>query len=270
MSRTAAGSTEQTALDELVAQVLSTFDLAPSKPDARWRAHIQDLRRILSADYRGAVREFHRSGDLPVRRLIAEGRHHFPSLNEFPIQFDAASRDRMIGLGINLRLQPYARRPPLRGFYHREPRHKPIIWVNLVHPPGAVAASLAHELGHWYRERLLGGASEATTIGFFNSDFAAHLGSAEELFADVFPVLAAYPTSSAREVFPTGGWRRAVAKVAQLDVATLERIRRHLNSNYGFDMRECKDLEPPRRIYYLTSMLHFARLRWALLEELDV
>jgi hypothetical protein len=39
---------------------------------------------------------------------------------------------------------------------------------------------------------------------------------------------------------------------------------------YGFDVHKRSRLKTPRRIYYVTSMLHFARLRWAVVQELGV
>jgi hypothetical protein len=186
-----------------------------------------------------------------------------------PIAFDAglhiAAKPR-----IRLRLQDYARQLPLRGFYHRDPSTDAVIWVNTAHHPGAVAASLAHEFGHWYRERLLGSAADGTSIPFLNANFASHLTRPDELFADLFVLFAAYPTAVAARMFPTGGWRQAVKRVVQIDSATLGRVRRHLSSHYGFDAHRRSRLKTPRRIYYVTSMLHFARLRWAVLQELDV
>jgi hypothetical protein len=250
-----------------VAQILATFDFEEGGRDAHWRAQLRDLRRILAADYRGVVRKFDDAGLLPVSRLVRAARRHFPEFNERLTKFDAAARAQIDSLGINLRMEEYPQWRPLRAFYHCDKSRGCLIWLNLAHPAGAVAASLGHELGHWYRERLLGSPTERATIGFFNSDFAAHLTHADELFADLFPVLAAYPTAIAQRVFPTGGWRKAITKVAQLDRATLARLRAHLRSNYGLDAVERLTLDPPRRLYYLTSMLHFARLRWALLEE---
>jgi len=255
-------------LDRLVAEVLRT--LAGCEPDTRWQAQLRDLRRILAADYNRTIRTFHRSGNFPVRELLREAQHDFPGLNEQPAHFDAAARERLAKLGIRVRMQEYAQRT-LRGFYHRDPECGPLIWVNLAHPPGGVAASLGHEVGHWYREQLLGFAGEHTTVGFFNSDFAGHLARPDELFADVFTVLAAYPKEIAAKIFPRGGWRALVRRAAQFDLTPLTRVRDHLAAVYHFDMmNETPTLPVPHRIYYTASMVHFARLRWALLQEFDL
>ena len=264
------GPTDRTELDDLVAQVLAAFDLEECERDARWRGQLRDLRRILAADYREVVERFYRSGLLPVRSFISDVARDFPGFNVQPIKFEASVHDTVARLGIRLRLQGYGQRLALRGFYHREPGAGSVIWVNLAQHPGAVTASLAHEMGHWYRERLLGRSADRASIAFFNANFAGHLRRPDELFADLFVVLGAYPTALAEQIFPTGGWRRAVKRVTQLDRRTLVRLRQHLSVNYGFDAHRRDAQQVPRRVYYVTSMLHFARLRSALLQELGV
>jgi hypothetical protein len=264
------GTADSADFDALVARVLAAFDLAQCERDARWRAQLRDLRRILAAGYREAVGDLYRRGALPVRSFIRDVGRDFPSFNVEPIKFDAGVQGIVTGLGIKLRLQGYTRRMALRGFYHREPGFGSVIWVNAAHHPGAVTASLAHEMGHWYRERLLGRSAERTSIAFLNANFASHLTRPDELFADLFVVFGAYPTAVAEQLFPRGGWRGAVRRVTQLDRPTLTRLRQYLSVNYGFDAHQRDAHDVPRRIYYVTSMLHFARLRWALLQEIGV
>lgn len=257
-------------LDRLVARILSSFELDEHFEDARWRKQLRDLRRILRADYRATVADLHRAGLLPVRSMIRDARREFPELNERPVVFDDRVRQLIADLGIALLLQAHPRRMPLRAFYHRGDAQGMLIWLNAAHPAAAVAASLGHELGHWYRERLLGAPKETETLAFFNSNFADHLTQPDELFADIFPVLAAYPYELARRIFPAGGWRRGLSEVARLEGATIGRIKAHLRSSYGFDLRQHHEHKPPGRLYYGISMIHFARLRWAVLEVCGV
>jgi len=265
-----AATSDDAEISRLLVRVLNAFDLGEYARDGRWMAHVRDLRRIVAADYCSTVKSHRTAGMFPVRSFVSDAQREFPEFNVQPIRFDVGLRRRISALGINLQMQPYLRRRPLRGFYHRDPDHGPLIWVNLAHPPGAVAASLGHELGHWYRERLLGCASDSTSVPFFNGNFVGHLKRPDELFADVFPVLAAYPTSIAAEIFPAGGWRSVARRALRLDGATLRRLRTHLAANYGFDALPRTEGAVSRRIYYVTSMVHFARLRWALLAEFDL
>lgn len=254
----------------MVARVLSAFDLAGCERDIRWRAQVKDLRRVLAADYRGAVRESYHSGLLPVRSFLDDAARHFPDLNVRPIRLDAGVHATAFRLGITLRLQDYARRLALRGFYHRDPKVGPIIWVNLAHHPGAVAGSLAHELGHFYRERLLGSPADGTSIPFFNADFSGHLTCPAELFADLFVVFAGYPTAIAARLFARGKSRETVRETAGLDGRTLKRLRQYMSRTYGFGADQRGPWRTPRRIAYLSSLLHFARLRRALLQEIGI
>lgn len=254
-------------LDRQVEELLATFDLPSAQSGARWRAQLRDLRRILGIDYCAAVRAMHARGRLTAAALLHAAQRDFPELNRTPLVFDAAMRAHICQLGIRLRMRSSPRHGPLRAFYSRFDELGPIIWLNLAHPPGAVAASLGHELGHWYHDRLFEASAAKGAKVFFNSNFAQHFEDPAELFADLFPVLAAYPRDLALRIFPTRGWR---ATLAQMDRRILGRVRAYLRGNYGFDTPDARNREPPRRLYYITSMVHFARLRWALLRELDV
>lgn len=257
-----------TSVDRLVKDILSAFSLDHERADTRWRAIMRDLRRIVRADYVATVHQLHLQGRLPVRLFVREVQRAFPEFATRSIQFDEAFRGQIDEFGITLKMEPHANRA-LRGFYHRD-RRGALIWLNLAHPPGAVAASVAHELGHWYRERLLGSHEGDTTTAFFNTDFNGHLRREGELFADLFPVLAAYPTGIAQRLFSRRNRRGGGRRLLPLNAETLARVRQYLKPTYGFDISQRRDLSPPHRLYYVTSMIHFARLRAAVLEEFDL
>lgn len=256
-------------IDRLVELILASLGLDGRGPAGRWRARLKDLRRILAADYCGTVDSLRRSGALPVRSLVRAAKRDFADLNERPLRFDDIVRQRIAALGIALRLNAQPHRLALRAFYHRAGGTGALIWLNAAHPAPAVAASLGHELGHWYREQLLGAARETSTLAFFNSDFAEHLSRADELFADLFPVIAAYPHALARRIFPRGGWQQVLSGILRPD-GVIDAVRAHLRSSYDYDLGEHRKFGPPRRLSYVTSMLHFARLRWAILDVCDV
>jgi len=257
-------------LDQIVASILEEFSLSRHAEQPGWQQQAAELSRIIAADYRAAMDRLLTSREPPLRELIRRARTDFPDFNRQPIQFGRPVRQAIAARGIRLRMTARATSPGLRGFYHRSAGASPVIWVNLAHPPGAIAASLGHELGHWYRELLLAEPLTTRTHAFFNARFTDHLRSTEELFADVFPVLAAYPRSLALRLFPRRrGVRAGVEHVFQFDRTSLNRIRAHLTCHYGFDPSQ--SIEPmPRRVYYVASMLHFARLRRALLDIADL
>ena len=96
---------ERAEIDQQVARILSAFDLDGVQTSAGWQAQLRDLRRILARDYRSTVRS-----------LLGDARRQFPEFNVEPLQFDASLRARLSALGITLRMEEYARRPPLRAF----------------------------------------------------------------------------------------------------------------------------------------------------------
>jgi hypothetical protein len=82
----------------------------------------------------------------------------------------------------------------------------------------------------------------------------------------VVVALAGYPKAAARAIFSTR--RRTLAKKGGLDSTLIERIREHLGSSYDFDFSAA--LSPHQNLQYLAGMLHYAKLRAALLEQYDV
>jgi len=258
---------KRSEIDARVAEILEAFALDQQANSASWQRQLGELRRIVAADYDEAVDRLLRSGEPNPAELLKRARHEFPDFNRQPLTFSPEVRQTIADRGIQLHLGSRHTSPGLRGFYHREAGRGPLIWVNLAHPPGAVAASLGHELGHWYREQLIVAQNPSDTRVFFNGRFTDHLEAPDELFADLFPVLAAYPRPLALKLFPRQrGIRATLEHVLELDRATIARIRAHLTDHYGFDPAQTEQ-PPPRRLYYLGSMLHFARLRRALLDR---
>ncbi len=253
-------------LEESVAGVLEEFSLSEHARKRGWQRQVKELRQILAADYVVAVERLLASSEPPLQALVQRARSEFPDFNRRPLHFDQRILDAVAAGGVLLRMEARGTSPGLRGFYYRAAGTRPLIWLNLAHPAGAVAASLGHELGHWYREQLLSTPPPPHKRAFFNANFTDHLTSTEELFADVFPVLAAYPHPLARVLFPKQrGWRASAQHMLHLDRATITRIRTHLTTHYGFDTAQSSQ-PVPRRMYYVASMLHYARLRRALLE----
>ena len=96
---------------------------------------------------------------------------------------------------LELRSEPYRTGAglSLRGFYCRADvgeKSKFVIFVNTAHHPGAVGATLGHELGHYIYGSLVG--EKAAHTAFMEGAFANHLIEEDELFADSLVALAAY------------------------------------------------------------------------------
>src|SRR5581483_7653608 len=104
---------------------------------------------------------------------------------------------------IELRAEPYTEGAglALRGFFCRTTigRHaKFVIFVNTAHHPGAAAATLGHELGHYIYGSIRG--ERSPMVAFMDGSFAKHLNEEDELFADSLVALAAYSSETFRQI----------------------------------------------------------------------
>ncbi len=258
-----------TQTDSVVEEILERFDLDSGRYAGKKRM-IRDLAAILAADYEGAVDRFLRDGQLPLRDLAKRATELLSGFGEVPLHFDevmacfteppgrARARVRMDAHG--------GAGHPLRGFYYGVPHDEgpPVIWLNLCHVSTAVAASFAHELGHWFWDDLHR-TRPGQPLPFYNAAFAEHLGDPHELFADCFTTISAYPTKLARRLFSRRGWPRDLRGLRKREGATVEAVHGYLQKEYGADLGSASGLPTPRRFYYITSMIYFARVRAAVL-----
>jgi len=159
----------------------------------------------------------------------------------------------------------------LRGFYVNRKEgmlQRPLIYVNTAHHPLAVSSTFCHEVGHHMSSELLGQSEEEPVHFFFDADYASHLEEPGELAADVMVSIAAYPEPFARKVFETPWKWGLVAQAKDMTEAALAEVRGHLKRMYGFDLME--RIPAHQRLHYLSGMIHFAKLRWALLAEYEI
>jgi hypothetical protein len=168
----------------------------------------------------------------------------------------------------------------LRGFYvDSENLKRPLICVNSAHHPVAVNSAFWHEVGHHLtaglsprqREmgqeltaRLLRGKGEEFPGLSFGSDYHEHLNDPMELAADMLGSLVCYSRSAAKQLF-----RPLLQKGTAENIhAVLSAARTHLGSVWGFTFD--KQIGAAENLHYLAGMIHFAKLRLALLAEYDI
>ncbi len=254
-------------VDDLINDILRAFAFRP-RPSASWKARLRDLRWILGSDYAAAVDRFARAGDLPLVRLEEEARKVFPEFNRQPLQFDDTV-ERVACHQVQVRMSRYGKAGhPLRGFYHHDSGDR-LIWLNVGHVPTAVAATLGHEVGHALWDDVLRPRASGTKP-FYNAEFAAHLRDPRELFADVFATVAAYPADAARELFTRRGWPRNFSGLKEKGADGVAAVQQHLSRHYGADLSAASGLPVARRFYYMSSMIHFAKVRAAALHVVGI
>lgn len=257
--------------ERLVSRILSQVGITGSKELAAWRKPEKDLRRLLRRDYASELRG--NLGHREVRRLITAARKVWPRLNTEPI---ASRSTRELGeLAWNLQLHfkaepcPGAEGMALRGFYVGKAEamlKRPLIYVNTAYHPLAISTTFCHELGHHLTAQVYKAASTSVAF-YFDADYSCHLDEPLELSADALVSLAGYPRPLARKIFSPGSTLGLLARAEGLTEEIACSVRDHLKQYYGFDFMS---MSKAQRFRYLSGMIHYAKLRWAILAEYNL
>jgi hypothetical protein len=229
----------------------------------------QDFKRLAALDYCRHARECFEAPAL--RELILLTRNEvWPHLNREqmrprPTKFLAGLSS---NLGVDLRAypQPGPLGLGLRGFYvnagHR-PLKRPLIYVNTAHVQAAIVSTFCHEIGHHLGAEIFGTRRPASF--FFYTGYEDHLRDPVELAADILVSLAAYPQNVARRIFGDPQKERLPATDQELTETILQRVIAHMRDHFGLNL--CRISSTEQRLQYLAGLIHYAKLRWALLAE---
>ena len=164
----------------------------------------------------------------------------------------------------------------LLGFYVGKVdkfRMRPLIFVNTAHHPAIVGMALDHEMGHHLTSQIFA-AGEHTHL-LSQTGFEEHLAEPAELAADTLVSLGIFPAPVARALFSRAN--RAAARnrsiepsdpafarlleYTQSDPPTLQNIA----NRYGFRFEHIRGVN--RRFQALAALVHYTKLRRALLDE---
>lgn len=265
-------SERSSAVDALVAGILRRAHKAGRKELEAWRKPQRELRELARLDY---VRIMRRTLDYhTVRAIIREARKIWPELNREQARVGTLNQLAAVSSDLRIHLQAAPYRGPegmaLRGFYvdkNRKVLKHPLIYLNTAHHPGAVSTTFMHEMGHHLTAKVTGRAADGVHY-FFHAGHRNHLNQPAELAADALVSLAAYPEALARKIFATPWDWGLVARADNLSEQAFAQIRKHAHELTGFDFGA--SLPPGQSFNYLTGMIHYAKLRWALLVEYDL
>jgi hypothetical protein len=270
-------------VDSLVSRLLGEIKVPFNSLGTRVLNQLSDLKRILSTDYNDVpalpekplLKELAQVVEKDIKQHIST----YGSLQDLGRRLGTgAGRDPQL-LGhldnlfgprkLELRAEPYLEGAglSLRGFYCRADlgeKSKCVIFVNTAHHPGAVGATLGHELGHFIYGSLVG--EKAAHTAFMEGAFAKHLVEQDELFADSLVALAAYSPDLIKRI----------GNITHLKPGSSDELFNRIK--YAYDMigpRYDLDLSKSKmkaawRVRYLTSMAHFFKLRCALYKSAGV
>jgi hypothetical protein len=260
-------------IEKLVARILTEAHDQEAHQVEAWKKPTDDIKRLVRHDYVRSLRK-----NLPYRELktlVTAFEKVLPGFNREVVGM--MQTDQLAAFATNLDLH-FKASPnvgedglALRGFYVTRKESilkRPLIYVNTAHHPLAVSSTFCHELGHHLSSELLGRDEDTPVHFFFDADYAAHLEEPGELAADVMVSIAGYPEPVARKIFATPWQWGLVAKAKDLTEAALAEVRGHLRKAYGFDVMDL--IAANQRLHYLSGMIHYAKLRWALLAEYDI
>jgi hypothetical protein len=255
-------------VDHLVSRLLTEIKVPFDSIGSRVLNQLADLKKILSADYMDVPALPSKSLLKELSRIVeTDIKQHIPSYGTLA---DLRS-DQLLGhLGklfgpreLELRAEPYKTGAglSLRGFYCRADvgeKSKFVIFVNTAHHPGAVGATLGHELGHFIYGSLVG--EKAAHTAFMEGAFANHLVEEDELFSDSLVALAAYSPEMIKKL---GGITHLRPGSSDNLFNSLKYAYQKIGTTYDLDLAKGK-MAAAWRVRYLTSMAHFFKLRGAL------
>jgi hypothetical protein len=226
------------------------------------------VRKLIEHDYARSLRRHLRYRH--VRTLLADFIEIFPEFNRRPVEMLSAARFAEIARAQRFHIKATPLEGDdgfaLRGFYVASTpgllKH-PLIYVNTALHPLAAMTTFLHELGHHRSCSLL--SIKHRGLHLFDADYTEHLRDPAELAADVVVSLAGYPEPAARKMLAIALDRGSGTRARELPATAVEEIHGHLGQAYGLDLA----VRMPRehRLHYLAGMIHFAKLRLALMAE---
>jgi len=249
------------SVEPLLHEVLSSSALRKGRGDeiASLAAQFED---IVARNYRGQLRNHFSARE--IRGLVAAMEMNVPALNRTAFGDTDMVRLRAVAepLAVDVKATPFGNdRGELRGFYvpSHQPRNRPVMWLNTNHHRIVVASTFWHELGHHVLDRL-GEKAESLTV-MYRDEYDAHMSDASELSADIMLVLAIYPKAAAGKLFAP--FLKADRSPDSYELA--RGALRYLHSVAGFEF--AKEFPETGNLQNLAGMIHYAKLRWALLAE---
>lgn len=257
-----------TATDKVVQSVLAKAGVLGAKQLEAWKHPQDDIRRLSERDYCASLRR--QLSFEQVKDLVHRATDIWPHFNRAVLgppsrRFFSRAAD---ALQLNLKAARYTSLA-LYGFYvdrSKAALTKPLIFINSAHHALAIGTTFCHEVGHHFCSEFPG-LETAGVHFYFDAAYNQHLQDRGELAADVIVSLAGYPKAAAQTIF-TKDKRRKIAHSGGLDQTVIGRIGSHLETSYGFDFSTA--LPPTQNLQYLAGMIHYAKLRAALLEEYDL
>jgi hypothetical protein len=254
----------------LTAEIVKTADAALNECEPAHGVTSDEIKRLWGEDYGDALRTHLSRAE--IREIILEARRTaWPHLNDSPVRLGSmkefAERASALGADFRIAKMPWPSGLALFGFYLGKDsglEKRPLICLNGAHHPAAMATAFLHEVGHHVTAELFSTRKEMIQLSR-QTGHAAHFDDPRELAADVLVSLGLYPRKLASHLFGSTRDRETrsagepVRSLPPTATAVLGTARR-----YGLDFQS---LPVRKRLQYQAGLIHFTRLREALLDE---
>src|SRR5271155_4018675 len=253
----------------LTSDIIKSAESASNERGPTLTTTPDEITRLWNHEYGKALRACLSRAE--VREIVSVGRRKaWPQLNDGAARIGSMREfaERASDLGAELRIAKMAWPSGLAGlgFYLGGDSGldgRPLICLNGAHHPAAMATAFLHEVGHHVTADLFSMRNDMVQLSR-QTGYEAHLNHPRELAADVLVSLGMYPRNMASKLFESTRDRRIPnadenVKLPSAEKAVLDTARR-----YGLNL---KTLPVQKKLQYQAGLIHFTRLRQALLDE---
>jgi len=255
------------AIDKAVESILKKAGVLGAKELEAWKQPQVEIHKLAETDYGESLRRELNVEE--IKELVLRARDIWPEFNRAVI---GPPSDKVLSraagaLQLHLKSAPY-NSLALYGFYvdpSQTNLQKPLIYVNSAHHRLVMGTAFCHEVGHHFCNEISKPKSSGVRF-YFDAAYGEHLRDHGELAADVIVSLAGYPQEAAKAMLPSVRPKDGSQK--GLNDAVFITVRKHLKNAYGFEFSS--KLLPSQNLQYLAGMIHYAKLRIALLQEYGI
>ena len=249
---------------------LSEVATTGEKHQARGVAELKrEVTGIIRRDYGQALRQCLSRWE--VKEIAGEGKNRvWPGLNRQPVTLvtpkEFVRRWSAFGVDFKFASLPPTQGTSLLGFYVNKIdgiRRRPLIFVNTAHHPGLVGLALDHEMGHHLTAEIFA-AGEGTHL-LSQTGFDEHLAEPAELAADTLVSLAFIPAPVARTIFSSSKRTASQNRPHELSDLELAEFWEYIANRYSSRLDQVRGVN--KRFQALAALVHYAKLRRALLDE---
>ena len=259
-------------IEAVFRRILASSKAAGAGQLEAWKKPEQDFRRLVKRDYVRALRRNIGYRELKTLLLAVEKILGRPGTDWHTLGSVEAMRSLAARFSLHFKAAPYGGDEglALRGFYADRDSWQlqhPLIFVNTSHVLIALAATFCHEFAHYLTVEMLNEGRQPLHT-FYDADYASHLDDPFELIADAAVAFRGYSRENALAIFKTQWNSGLVGRAGNLPGGAFDQILAKFKKTGGFDF--AADLPAVQNMHYLCGMVHYAKLRWALLVEYDI